>query len=53
MEGKVYIFDLVDKKEMLTCLDAATGKQGRADAINSFNKPDYEKFEPEAIIIED
>lgn len=28
-------------------------EQGRAAALNSFNKPDYEKFEPEAIVIED
>ena len=28
-------------------------EEGRAGAVNSFNKPDYEKFEPEAIIVED
>src|SRR2546423_14651761 len=27
VDGKVYVFGLVDKKEMLTCLDAASGKQ--------------------------
>jgi len=28
-------------------------EQGKAAALNSFNKPDYEKFEPEAIIVEE
>lgn len=27
-------------------------EQGKAAALNSFNKPDYEKFEPEAIHLE-
>jgi proteasome lid subunit RPN8/RPN11 len=27
-------------------------EQGKAAALNSFNKPDYEKFEPEAILVE-
>jgi proteasome lid subunit RPN8/RPN11 len=28
-------------------------EHGKAAALNSFNKPDYEKFEPEAVILED
>jgi proteasome lid subunit RPN8/RPN11 len=28
-------------------------EKGRAGVLNSFNKPDYEKFEPETIIVED